>query len=270
MECLPLERITKPGCANEWVIHRGIVGSGAFGTFQEACCDGRCNYIAKHIHFGTVDGVIVNRASFEREISTQIQCAKEKLCVPVKDAWLCKHGGTIVMPTMWITVEKLFFMYQSLKVRVLITERMLGMIDRLHSVAKVFHGDVQFHNVMARWDRDAEDRNYTTPLKRWNSCGYIFRFIDMGFARTLDSIDVKLTSNQILERAQENIPINSRDALTFDYEVLRRYLHSITEDPEKYLSRYKSNENPNHLIETVKFIISAVKEYSNARFHGVH
>lgn len=236
------------------------IGEGEFGSVREACCNGDCKWVAKYVPFNDR----TTEELFKKEVYNLDKCSKTpKLCVPVTTSWTCETGGIIIMPTMWATAEKLFFSFPSLQVRSQIVWHVMGMLYALHHKAKIYHGDAQLHNVMVRWNRDAEEDEYSSSEDEYLEMGYEYRFIDLGFSLDLENLIEPLSDEERIRYITENIPENPEQAISSDYHILVTYLIELNVGGN--LKKYNSDENPEQVQQHIKFIVENLKTYLKAR-----
>jgi tRNA A-37 threonylcarbamoyl transferase component Bud32 len=197
--CIPLtEYITGDHTENNIQVKTRITTTeGAFGEIWQACESIRnrgleCKYILKYQPFRDADEAkglpAITRDSIIKEATLQNEISKFGLAPPIKDSWICKTGGVIVMPSLKMTVYALFKIYDSIDIHYLILARCLSLIKRLHEVG-YYHGDSSISNIMVDYSasdlRDASEED--TDISRYKTTNYRYYFIDMGFSERLKS-----------------------------------------------------------------------------------
>ena len=88
---------------SDWHIKSGIeLGNKSFNIIVQTCKKTDCNYVMKLVKYE-------NHEDIKREVCLQNICAKQGICLPVEEWWLCpnskKFGGVIITPILDQTLE---------------------------------------------------------------------------------------------------------------------------------------------------------------------
>lgn len=178
-----------------WTYKDRIGKPSSYGEVWQACCVKDCRYVAKYQSFGkpsTISDVYyssITPEDIKKEVKLQNAIAKVGLSVPVLDAWVCKHGGVMIMKVLKETISDLIYEYKTLTVRTIIISRILSLLKTLHFNG-FFHGDSHLNNIMVDYSTDSYKKAASiypnNELKRYEKIGYKYYFIDMGRSGRLD------------------------------------------------------------------------------------
>ncbi len=159
--CVPTKHIF----VREWKLGNKIFAKGSRPVY-EICDKKGCNYVLKVM--------VAPKWFFNRELCFQIICAKNGLCKPVSDWWLCKKSeeeggeeeeyikGVIITPKLKETLEsklkkniKMMNVkkkYRGVLDNFLLAMKTLKLIFDLHQKLRVIHGDAGANNIMLDYD----------------------------------------------------------------------------------------------------------------------
>lgn len=172
-----------------WTYKHRIGKPSSYGEVWQACCEKDCRYVAKYQSFekpSTISDVYyssITPEDIKKEVKLQNSIAEIGLSIPVLDAWVCKHGGVMIMKILKQTVSDLLYEYRTITVRTVIISEVLSLLKTLHSEG-FYHGDSHLNNIMVDYNSDNYKKSIgeypNNELKRYKRVGYKYYFIDMG------------------------------------------------------------------------------------------
>jgi len=238
MSCFTAKKNTS--CKNGWKISNSKVGEGAFGKTFLACCDLKCDYIAKYVIYRTPEDILLSKGMpleeaknlFQKEVDLQKLASTKDLSPIIYDSWPCESGGVIIMEPMKMTLgaflkECLDEKHDPEYILVMIKWLVSSYIELLK--LQICHGDLHLDNIMLSFDK--KEDIYIGNFK--------MKFIDFG------------QSQYIKDKC-------------FDFVVTYSALYKIFQDANNSNKngkiRFFLSYSLNYMFDNIKILKSAGKE----------
>ena len=172
--CYPIIELildSPQSCKHDWKMTEVIGTDGTYGEVWAVCCQDDCNHALKYMPYDDVKSGRQNtKEDIINEMKLQQTCAEKGLCPFIKQAWMCRAGGAIVMDLYDVTVRQLLTETVDINVHANILAYVLALVDKLHRHG-IYHGDLHLDNVMVN--------------KKLNK----YQFIDLGKGGTFTNMD---------------------------------------------------------------------------------